>query len=431
MRGLDTLECHRVRNMKTYRELLVIPGVLRLLFSATFPRLAYAMVSLAIFFRVEDATGSVSVAGLAIGALSLTTSLTAGPRGHAIDKWGQTRPLIALMPLYVLTNLALALFAHTATSAVGLALLVGASAPPVNMGIRPLWSDIVGPERVRSAYGLDSSHQNAIGLLGPVIATALAVRFGGHIAVLVVAGSMLIGGILLATNPHSRSWVPEARVPDAPGLLRTAAIRLMALEGVAMGLAMGFVTIGIPAMATLSGNKSAAGPLMAAIGLGSIIGTVWAGARAKDIAPVIGLRTSMGLFSLILLPLAWVPLGPWLFVLLVVAFTVAGPAQVFYLETIDAVRPRGTQVAALGSLWMIEGAAGALASALGANLAESVSPQLTLALGSAFCILSPIILTFGIRNVLQPATTPPPKSAETSLDAAETLLAEADESPAR
>lgn len=393
--------------MSTYRDLLRTRGVLRLLFASTFPRLAYSMVGLAAFFRVEEATGSVSVAGLALGALSLMGSLSAGPRGHAVDRWGQTLPLLILAPLYFAANVGLALFADTATSAVTLALIVGVTAPPVNMSIRPLWNDIVGPERVRSAYGLDSSHQNALALLGPVLATALAVRFGGTVALLAVALSMLVGGVLLATNPHSRAWTPEERVPDAPGLLRSRPIRLMALEGVTMGMAMGFVTIGIPSLATISGSKSAAGPLMAAIGLGSIIGTIWAGARAKDVAPAIGLRLSMSLFALVLLPLAWVPLGPWLFVLLVVAFTLGGPAQVFYLETIDAVRPQGTQVAALGSLWMLEGAAGALASALGANLAETISPQLTLALGSAFCILSPVVLSIGIRGVLRPATVKP------------------------
>ena len=57
--------------MSTYRDLLRTRGVLRLLFASTFPRLAYSMVGLAAFFRVEEATGSVSIAGLALGALSL------------------------------------------------------------------------------------------------------------------------------------------------------------------------------------------------------------------------------------------------------------------------------------------------------------------------------------------------------------------------
>jgi predicted MFS family arabinose efflux permease len=218
---------------------------------------------------------------------------------------------------------------------------------------------------------------------------------------------MALGGILLATNPNSKAWIPEEKVAGEVSLLRSPAMRLLALEGASMGLAMGFITIGIPALATLSGNRSEAGPLMSAIGVGSIIGPVWAGAKAKNVAPVIGLRNSVLLCAISLMPLAWVPIGPWLMLQVAVAFALMGPAQVFYLETIDIVRPRGTAVSALGTLWTIEGSAGALASALGGNIAEWVSPQLTLLLGSICVFASPVIFTFGMKTVLRDAMQAP------------------------
>jgi len=393
--------------MKTYRELFAVPGVLRLLMSATFPRLAYSMVGLSVFFHLQEMTGSVGTAGLALGAMSLMGSLTAGPRGAFVDKYGQTLPLCVMTPAYVLTTALMARFGDSTSSALALAFLLGVSAPPVNMSIRPLWVQLVGKERVRTAYGLDSAHMNIMQLLGPVIATIVALHIGSADGLYLVGGCMAVGGLLLATNPNSKAWVPEDRVEGEVGVLRSPAIRLLAVEGASMGLAMGFITIGIPALATLSGNRAQAGPLMAAIGVGSIMGTVWAGAKAKHVAPVIGLRNSVLLCAISLVPLAWVPIGPWLMLQVAVAFALMGPAQVFYFETIDIVRPRGTAVSALGTLWTIEGSAGALASALGGNIAEWYGPQVTLLLGSICVFASPIIFTIGMRTVLKEAAKAP------------------------
>ena len=361
------------------------------------------MVSLALFFHVQHATGSVAIAGAATGASSLTGALSAAPRGKIVDRYGQTIPLYVMTPLYTASNILLGLFAHSPVTAIGLSLLNGACAPPINMSIRPLWKDIVGEDRVRSAYGLDSSHMNAVALIGPVIATLLAVHVDTALALYAVAASMAVGGLLLAFNPHSRNWQPEHRPEGEETLFRSPAMRLMALEGIAMGFGAGFIQIGIPALATLTGDRAAAGPMVSIMGVGSIIGTIWAGAKAKDIAPLKGLRASVLLYAIALMPIAFVPIGPWMGLVLLVSSTVVGPAQVFYLETVDLVRPRGTPVAALGTLWMIEGTAAALAQAIGGNVSELVSPQLTLLLGSIIVFLSPIIFTIGMRTVLRSA----------------------------
>lgn len=403
--------------MDQYRDFLRIPGVIRLLIASTFGRLAYAMVSLAIFFQVERITDSVATAGLAVGLSSGVGAMTAGPRGLLVDRFGQTRPLLGFVPAYAASCLLLAFAAGSPVTAVLFAALIGLTAPPINISIRPLWGDIVGPERVRMAYSVDSAYHNMLALLGPVIASLIALHLSPTVAMTAVGVSMLIGGFLLATNPHSRAWVPEAREHGEAGLLRSPAIRLLALEGAMMGLSAGFITIGIPAAATLAGQESLAGPVLSAMGVGAIIGSLWAGARARDIAPANGLRAAAVLFAVALVPLSFVPVGLPMMLVVLVAWLFIGPANVFYLEVIDVVRPRGTAVAALGSLWMIEGLGVALGNAIGGSLAESVSPHLTLALGSLFAVASPIIFTIGIRGVLKPATR---ATAQDALDAAVT-----------
>lgn len=389
--------------MRAYRDVLSIRGTSTLLIVSTFPRLAYAMVSLAIFFLVQEGTGSVAVAGLAVGAQTGLGALTAGPRGHLVDRYGQTRPLVVLVPAYALAAALLALRADSATSAVLLSALLGACAPPINLSIRPLWLQLVGPGLVRTAYSVDSAFTNLIQLLGPVVATFVALRISATAAVLTVGACMLIGGLLLAVNPHSRRWVPEAREADEHGLIRSPAMRLLALEGMAMGLAVGLIMVALPALATAAGQASMAGWLMAAMGVGAIIGSGWAGARARSIAPVLGLRASVTAFAIFCLPLAILPMGPWLIAAIVVAWAFIGPAHVFYLETIDVVRPRGTAVSALGSLWMIEGAATALGNTLGGLISAGPGARWALALASVVVFVSPALFSLGIRSVLAPA----------------------------
>ena len=403
--------------MGQYREFVRIPGVRPLLFASTFGRLAYAMVSLAIFFQVQAVTGSVGAAGVAVGISSGLGAITAGPRGLIVDRFGQTRPLYAFVPAYAISALLLAFVARDPVTAIVFSGLIGLTAPPINISIRPLWLDIVGQERVRTAYSVDGAYHNLVMLLGPVIATLVALNISPTAAVAMVGISMLVGGLLLAFNAHSRAWIPEEREHGEKGLMRSPAIRLLAVEGALMGLSAGFITIGIPALATISGEEGMAGPVMSAMGVGAIIGTLWAGAKATQIAPMNGLRAASLLFAIALLPLAFVPIGPAMILVVLVAWMFIGPANVFYLEVIDIVRPRGTAVAALGTLWMIEGAGMAVGNAVGGWLAETVNPHLTLGLGTLFALASPVIFTIGMRGVLKPATK---ATAKDALDASVT-----------
>ena len=86
--------------MKRYTELFRIPNVWVLVLACFPARVAYGMVGLAIFFKVEQATNSIAVAGLAIGLNGAAGSFTAGIRGSILDKYGQKWPLRIMVPTY-------------------------------------------------------------------------------------------------------------------------------------------------------------------------------------------------------------------------------------------------------------------------------------------------------------------------------------------
>jgi len=78
---------------------MAFPQVIRLGISAFPARLAYGMIGLGIFFKAEQETGSIAIAGFAIGLNSLAGSLTAGLRGSVMDKFGQKWPIRILVPI--------------------------------------------------------------------------------------------------------------------------------------------------------------------------------------------------------------------------------------------------------------------------------------------------------------------------------------------
>ena len=147
--------------MKQYLELLKIPMARKLLIAATPARMAYSMIGLSIFFKTERTLDSIPLAGLALGLNALAGSLTAGIRGSAIDKWGQKWPIRILVPGYAFGIIALNI-ASTKTEILIWAFVLGFSAPPINLSVRPLWKQIVGEKVVRTAYGLDTAVMNGV-----------------------------------------------------------------------------------------------------------------------------------------------------------------------------------------------------------------------------------------------------------------------------
>ena len=93
--------------MNRYIELFRIPNVWVLVLACFPARVAYGMVSLSIFFKVEQSTGSISSAGLALGLNAASSALTAGIRGSIMDKYGQKWPLRIMVPTYAALTIAL------------------------------------------------------------------------------------------------------------------------------------------------------------------------------------------------------------------------------------------------------------------------------------------------------------------------------------
>jgi MFS family permease len=384
--------------MKRYRELLAFPHVITLALAAFPARLAYSMIGLAIFFKTEQETGSVAVAGLAIGLNSLAGSATAGIRGSLMDKWGQKWPLRILVPSYAALILTLSTM-HSKESILITAFILGATAPPINLSVRPLWKDIVPPEFLRTAYALDSAMMNTTSIFGPVIVTALALSSHPSLGLSVASALMAMGGAALALTSVSRNWVPEKKAVGQQKLWRDRAIQLLMLEGCFIGFGWGVFDVAVPAYATQEGVAHRVAWIFAAFGVATVVGGLLGGLVSKKLAPLSALRNTYLFWFITCIPIAFT-YPDWTMALAGTFIGLIGGAmQVFYFEVLEAVRPQGSQTSSLGWIWSVEGTLMAIGAATGGWVSEQYSPQVGLALLPIMIFAGLVTLTIGKKRL--------------------------------
>ncbi|MEY2822568.1 MAG: hypothetical protein RLZZ485_204 [Actinomycetota bacterium] len=390
----------RLRRVRTglsgYGEVLKSPGALRLLVSAFPSRMAYGMVSLAIYFKVHQETNSIAVAGLAAGANALAGATTAGIRGWIIDRYGMHWPLRTLVPLYAAMLIALG-FGQDERALVILAAVLGFSAPPINLSVRPLWKVTVSEEKLRTAYALDTAAMNASSVIAPVIATWLSISYNARIALILCASLMLLGGFLILLTSQVKIWRPEKKEEDTLSLWRVRGIQLLALEGVVMGIGWGMFDIAIPALGTLEGMQNRVGTIFAVMAAFNVVGGLIAGTLSRKVSALKAFRLNYLLWAILSIPLAFTHFNWSLGVTVAFLAFLGGAQQVFYWEITEAVRPKGTAVQALAWLWTIEGSAAALAIAAGGFISEHLSPRYCLFITTIALFIGFFIITLGKR----------------------------------
>ena len=380
--------------MNRYKELFGFPQVIRLGISAFPARLAYGMIGLGIFFKAEQETGSIAIAGFAIGLNSLAGSLTAGIRGSVMDRFGQKWPIRILVPMYSALILLLNTM-ETRQSILVTAFVLGITAPPINLSVRPLWKDIVPDSYLRTAYAFDSSMMSSTSVIGPVVITALSLSSRPELGLGTVATLMFIGGVALSLTPASRDWIPEKKKKDQESLWRNRAIQLLMFEGCFIGFGWGVFDVAVPAFATQEGVQHRVAWIFASFGASTVIGGLLGGLVSKKLAPLLALRRTYLLWLIACVPVAFT-YPDWSMALIGACIgLVGGAVQVFYFEVLEAVRPRGSQTASLGWIWSVEGSFMALGAAVGGVVSETFSPRIGLAMLPIMILFGLIILTIG------------------------------------
>ena len=385
--------------MNRYVALFRIPNVWVLVLTCFPARVAYGMVSLSIFFKVEQSTGSISSAGLALGLNAASGALTAGIRGSVMDKYGQKWPLRIMVPTYATLTIALNLADAKATM-LTLAFVMGLSAPPINLSVRPLWKIVVPEKGLRTAYAVDSSIMNFAFVVGPVIATSLALSRFSSSPLFICAALMLLGGISLGMTKVSRNWIPETKGADYQPLWKHKPLQLLMIEGCFIGFGWGLFDVAVPAFTTIEKVPHMTAWIFAAMGVSNVVGGLLAGLVSKKTSSLKAMRRTYGVWFFVSIPMAlsypnWTMIIAGAFLGLV-----GGAIQVFYWEVMEAIRPQGSPTAMMGWLWSVEGTLMAVGSMAGGFISEHSSPTIALSITALWIGARYLILALGKSRLI-------------------------------
>lgn len=390
--------------LKSYRPLLSVPYLVGLFVWSLIARLNIAALPIGITFLVADWTGSYALAGAVSTTLTIGAAVAGPLRGRSADR-GRTDRLMALCGLcYGAGLLVIALLpASLWWAAFPLGLVTGLFTPPASQVARALWPRLTSGQTRTAMYAAESTFQELVFVLGPLLAAATVAVSGGKGAVLLVAALSISGSFGFAWQIYRSGLAfPPQPGPASPTQRRRSLLlqpELTLLVVVCMLLIAGLASVDlvIVAWAREIGRPGVAGVLAAFWSIGSLVGGLVAGALAGP--PRLSRRAfaaAAGTAMLIpLLPPVLELPSPWLLLpVLFVAGLAIAPTLAAATERIGEVAPSDRRAEAFG--WMNTGITTGVAfsAPLSGWLVDVGGPALgvvggaVIVLLSAFCTLA-------------------------------------------
>jgi hypothetical protein len=142
-----------------------------------------------------------------------------------------------------------------------------------------MWSRLLDPADVPTAYSLESVAVELCFVLGPIMSASLA-AVDPPLGIAATAAVSLAGAQVLAASGVVRLQAPHPAGTATPGSpLRSPAVRRLLGTLLAMGAGFGVIEVAIPATVTQQGHSTAvSGLLLATWSMGSILGGLLYGA---------------------------------------------------------------------------------------------------------------------------------------------------------
>ncbi|WGX99091.1 MFS transporter [Nocardioides sp. L-11A] len=264
------------------RLLLAGPGVARTFACALLGRLAYGVLPLCFLFTVRDATDSFAVAATCSATVGLA-ALVMPIQARWLDRHGQHRVLPVAAGCWSGLLVAATLLAqgdHPVAVWLGLSLLLGVTGPLLGPSMRAQWREIApGGGQRRRAYALDSVGEEALYLVGPVVAGMVLALGPVWVGLLLAAALVWCGTTALVASPYRpRASDPVATAP-VPVPTRAGPSGLLGLVAALLlfGAGNAATFVGIAALADRAGRPGLAGPVEAALATGAVAGgLLWA-----------------------------------------------------------------------------------------------------------------------------------------------------------
>jgi predicted MFS family arabinose efflux permease len=275
--------------LKPYRETLALPGLKSLLAVATLARMPIAAGSVVLTLHVVTDLGKgYGAAGLVGGAFTIGGSAGAPLLGRLIDRRG-------LRPVLVLTTVIEVLFWSLAQAApywglLAAALLGGFLALPAFAVARQSVAALTPESHRLPAFALDSITTELSFMAGPALGVLVATGAGSRIAMLSIAGGILVSGVgLWLLDPPVRA-AHEAPIEAGERVPRRSWLgpRFVAILAVTMAatLVLSGTDVSVVAVLRSNGELSWTGLVMSLWAFYSLLGGFAYGTVRRRLTPL-------------------------------------------------------------------------------------------------------------------------------------------------
>jgi MFS family permease len=336
-----------------YLEILRARHAARLLTGTLVGRLPNATAAIAVVLFIRAEGGTYSLAGALAAVYGVANAVGQPLLGRLVDLYGQPR---VQLPAALVSALGMSVFAFAGTDPLPLAYasmaVAGLFTPPLEGGLRALWPSVLRKEeQVHTAYAMDAVAQEIMFTVGPLLVTLCVSLWSAQAALLVLNVIGVLGALSVVLSPPSRAWRSAPREAHWLGALRSPGLLALLGAFLFIGMALGSITVAAVSYADDHGGDAVYGWLMAALGLGALVGGTVYGARQWAGAPERRLRGLVALLAVCYLPLMLMPGAVAMTALTALSGVFLAPCIACAFIIVDRHAPRGTVTEAFS--WLV------------------------------------------------------------------------------
>lgn len=345
-----------------------------------------AMIGLGIVLLVSLQTGSYALAG-ALSATGALASAGVGPLlARLVDRFGQHRVLPWLTGGHVLALGAFTLLVVDGAPHVVLFVAVavqGALMPNIGAMIRARWAGLLSgsPSRLRTAFAFESVVDEMVFVIGPPVATILAVSVADWSTLALCALLVSVGTALLV--PQRATEPPPAGVEHrgGPSALSYRGVAAVTLVFILLGGLFGSFEVVTVAFADEHGAKGVAGVLLGLYSLGSGVAGLALGTMHRQIQLHRQLLGAAAVLAVVMLPFAFIHTLWLLGIVALLSGLAVSPVLISAFSLVERLVPNArlteglvwTNAGLLLGLAVAAAVSGAVIDARGANVAYLIS----------------------------------------------------------
>lgn len=270
--------------LKSYIDILRLPGAWQFSSAAAIMRLPMSMFSIAFVLVIKEVYESYTLAGAVAATQVISLSLVAPILSRAVDRYGQRA---VMLPAMLLTSLSLIAFIGLTwwKAPISIIFIVaavqGASWGAPGALVRSRWSQVVSsPSQLNTAYALEAAIDEVAYIAGPIMATVMGTALFPSAGLVAAVFFILIGsvGFFSQTSSEPKPHAVQSNERQR-SVITIPVVVVLALTYIGAGAMFGATDLAVVAFTEKLGVQAMSGVLLGIFAFGSLIAALIYGAR--------------------------------------------------------------------------------------------------------------------------------------------------------